>query len=120
MITNTKTIAVSVIAIAAVIALFAATPFVVAHQAQAFGGRWGGGGWGHRGGFGFGFHRGFGGGFGGLRRLRRLRRAGVAVAAVAVADVAAVAAGAAAGKTVPSTFLFFKTRKRKFTQFCFE
>ena len=77
MITNTKTIAVSVIAIGAVIALFGATPLVVAHQAQAFGG-----GWGHRGGFGFGgFHRGFGfgggfGGFGGLRRRlgRRLRR----------------------------------------------
>ena len=35
MITNTKTLAVSTIAIAAVIAVFAATPFVVAHQAQA-------------------------------------------------------------------------------------
>jgi len=51
MISNKKTIAISAIAIAAVIAVFAATPFVVAHQAQAF-----------RGGFGFG--RGFGGGFG--------------------------------------------------------
>ena len=72
MITNTKTIAVSVIAIAAVIALFAATPFVVAHQAQAFRGGWGGGF--HRGGF--GFHRGFGGGFGGFGGWRRLAAAG--------------------------------------------
>jgi hypothetical protein len=51
MISNKRTIAISAIAIAAVIAVFAATPFVVAHEAQAF-----------RGGFGFG--RGFGGGFG--------------------------------------------------------
>jgi hypothetical protein len=36
MISNTKTIAVSTIAIAAVIAVFAATPFVVAHQAQEY------------------------------------------------------------------------------------
>ena len=57
MISNKKTVAISAIAIAAVIAVFAATPFVVAHEAQAF-----------RGGFGFGrgFGRGFGfGGFGG-------------------------------------------------------
>jgi len=53
MISNKKTIAISAIAIAAVIAVFAATPFVVAHQAQAF-----------RGGFGFGRGFGFGGGFG--------------------------------------------------------
>jgi len=50
---NSKTgIALSVVAITAVIAVFAATPFIVAHQAQGFGGF-------HRG-FGFGFHRGFG------------------------------------------------------------
>ena len=57
MLMNSKTgIALSVVAITAVIAVFAATPFIVAHQAQAFGGRFGGG---------FGFHRGFGfGGFG--------------------------------------------------------
>jgi len=60
---NSKTgIALSVVAIAAVIAVFAATPFVVAHEAQAFGFR---GGFGFHRGFGFGFHRGFGfGGFG--------------------------------------------------------
>ena len=52
MISNKKTIAISAIAIAAVIAVFAATPFVVAHEAQAF-----------RGGFGFGRGFGFGGGF---------------------------------------------------------
>ena len=52
MISNKKTIAISAIAIAAVIAVFAATPFVVAHEAQAF-----------RGGFGFGRFGGFG--FGG-------------------------------------------------------
>ncbi|MGC2573071.1 MAG: hypothetical protein WA364_16290 [Candidatus Nitrosopolaris sp.] len=64
---NSKTgIALSVVAITAVIAVFAATPFIVAHQAQAFGGRFGGGFGFHRGfggfhrGFGFGFHRGFG------------------------------------------------------------
>jgi hypothetical protein len=55
MISNKKTIAVSAIAIAAVIAVFAATPFVVAHEAQAF---WRGGGFFHRG---FGFRGGFGG-----------------------------------------------------------
>jgi len=60
MISNKKTIAVSAIAIAAVIAVFAATPFVVAHEAQAF---WrGGGGFFHRG-FGFGRFGGFGFGF---------------------------------------------------------
>ena len=53
MISNKKTVAISAIAIAAVIAVFAATPFVVAHEAQAF-----------RGGFGRGFgFGGFGGGF---------------------------------------------------------
>jgi hypothetical protein len=57
MISNKKTIAISAIAIAAVIAVFAATPFVVAHQAQAFRG-------GFFGGRGLGFGRGFGGGFG--------------------------------------------------------
>src|SRR5215469_5114937 len=64
MISNKKTIAISAIAIAAVIAVFAATPFVVAHQAQAFGG-WGRGGFFHRG---LGFNRfgGFGLGFGGF------------------------------------------------------
>jgi hypothetical protein len=46
MISNKKTIAVSAIAIAAVIAVFAATPFVVAHEAQAFRGGFGFGGWG--------------------------------------------------------------------------
>jgi hypothetical protein len=67
---NQRTVALSTVAIAAVVLVFAATPLVVAyvqsHQAQAF---WGGG---HRGGFGFrgGFGRfggfgGFGGGFGG-------------------------------------------------------
>ena len=52
----------SIVGIAAVIAVFAVTPFVIAHEAQAFG--FGGRGFGgfHRG-FGF-FHRGFGG-FGG-------------------------------------------------------
>jgi hypothetical protein len=48
-----RTITVSAIAIAAVVAVFAVTPFVVAHEAQAYGG------WGHRGFFGRGF--GFGG-----------------------------------------------------------
>ena len=52
MISNKKTVAISAIAIAAVIAVFAATPFVVAHEAQAF-----------RGGFGFGRGFGWGGGF---------------------------------------------------------
>ena len=62
MISNKKTMAVSAIAIAAVIAVFAATPFVVAHEAQAFGFR---GGFFHRG-FGFGFPGwGWGGGCGG-------------------------------------------------------
>ena len=104
MISNTKTLAVSAIAIAAVIALFAATPFVVAQQAQAFG--WGGGGWGHHRFFGGGFNRfsggffssGWGGGCGGCcggcgsgRRLGRLV------------------------KQSPPLFLFFKTRERKFT-----
>jgi hypothetical protein len=56
MISNKKTIAVSAIAIAAVIAVFAVTPFVIAHEAQAF--------WGGRGFDGFGFGRGFDG-FGG-------------------------------------------------------
>ena len=61
MISNKKTIAISAIAIAAVIAVFAATPFVVAHQAQAF---WRGGhGFGFRGGFGRFGGFGFGGGF---------------------------------------------------------
>ena len=117
MITNTKTLAVSAIAIAAVIAVFAATPFVVAHQAQAFGGFRGG--FGHRG-FGFGgFHRGFGGGFGGFggfgggfggwRRLgRRLRRLLWRLWLRRLV------------KQSPPLFLFFKTRERKFTQFCFE
>jgi hypothetical protein len=61
---NQKTIAVSAIAIAAVTAVFAATPLIVAyvqsHDAQAIG--WGGGFRFHRH-FGFGFNR-FGG-FGG-------------------------------------------------------
>ena len=53
--------AIAIAAIIAVSAVFAATPFVVAHDAQAFfaGGR---GGFFHGGGF---FHRGFG--FGGFR-----------------------------------------------------
>ena len=60
MISNKKTIAISAIAIAAVIAVFAATPFVVAHEAQAF---WRGGGFGFHRGFGFGRFGGFGFGF---------------------------------------------------------
>jgi hypothetical protein len=58
MISNKKTIAISAIAIAAVIAVFAATPFVVAHEAQAFRGGWGFGrgfGFGRFGGWGFGY-----------------------------------------------------------------
>jgi uncharacterized membrane protein len=62
MISNKKTIAVSAIAIAAVIAIFAVTPFVLAHEAQAFG-RFGGG-FGRFGG-GFGRFGGWGGGWGG-------------------------------------------------------
>jgi hypothetical protein len=62
MISNKKTIAVSAIAIAGVIAVFAVTPFVIAHDAQAFFGGFRGGF--HRGFGGFGFGRGFGG-FGG-------------------------------------------------------
>jgi hypothetical protein len=55
MIANKKTtIALSTIAIAAILALFAAAPLVATHQAEAFwgwGGGWGGwGGWGWRGG----------------------------------------------------------------------
>jgi hypothetical protein len=69
---NQRKVAVSAVGIAAVVAVFAATPLIVAyvqsHDAQAFGfGRGGFGGFGHRG-FGFGGfgHRGFGfGGFGG-------------------------------------------------------
>ena len=88
MISNTKTVAISAIAIVAVIALFAATPFVVAHQAQAF-----------RGGFG-GFRGGFGrfGGFG----LAASSPDGVA----AGADGAVALVGAAPGKTGPSLFIF--------------
>jgi len=42
-----RTIALSTVAIAAVIVLFASGPLVVTHQAQAWGGGgWGGGGWG--------------------------------------------------------------------------
>jgi hypothetical protein len=64
MLMNSKTgIALSVVAIAAVIAVFAATPFVVAHQAQAFGFHRG---FGFHRSFGFGFHRGFGFGFPGF------------------------------------------------------
>jgi hypothetical protein len=66
MISNKKTIAISAIAIAAVIAVFAVTPFVLAHDAQAY---WrGGGGFGRFGGWGFGggFFPGWGwGGWGG-------------------------------------------------------
>jgi hypothetical protein len=62
MISNKKTIAISAIAIAAVIAVFAATPFVVAHQAQAFRGGWG---FGRGFGWGGGFFPGWGGGWGG-------------------------------------------------------
>lgn len=89
MISNTKTVAISAIAIVAVIALFAATPFVVAHQAQAFRGGFGGfrGGFGRFGGFGFG------GGF---------FPDGVA----AGADGAVALVGAAPGKTGPSLFIF--------------
>ena len=66
MISNKKTIAISAIAIAAVITLFATGPLVAAHQAQAYRGGWGGGF--HRGfGFGGGFFPGWGwgGGWGG-------------------------------------------------------
>jgi hypothetical protein len=53
---NSKTnVAFSIVAIAAVIALFASGPLVATHQAQAFG--FGRGGFHH---FGLGFHRGFG------------------------------------------------------------
>ena len=45
---QTKTVAFSIVAIVAVMAVFAATPFVVGHEAQAFFGRGG-------------FGRGFGG-----------------------------------------------------------
>jgi hypothetical protein len=61
MISNKKTIAISAIAIAAVIAVFAATPFVVAHEAQAFRGGWG---FGRFGGWGFGYPGWGWGGFG--------------------------------------------------------
>jgi hypothetical protein len=43
MLSKKKSIAVSAIAIAAVVAVFAVTPFVVAHDAQALGGRFFGG-----------------------------------------------------------------------------
>jgi hypothetical protein len=60
MVMNSKTgIAFSIIAIAAVIALFASGP-LAATKAQAFGLH---GGFGFHRGFGFGFHRGFGFGF---------------------------------------------------------
>ncbi|HYA82295.1 MAG TPA: hypothetical protein VEH06_02430 [Candidatus Bathyarchaeia archaeon] len=58
---NSKTnVAFGIVAIAAVIALFASGPLVATHQAQAFG--FGRGGFHH---FGF-FHRGFGFGFPGF------------------------------------------------------
>ena len=79
-----RTIALSTVAIAAVIVLFASGPLVATHQAQAWGGGWAaaaGGGW---------------------RRLwRRLWRAGRAAA------VAAAVAAAGAGKTVHSTFFIY-------------
>jgi hypothetical protein len=60
MLMNSKTgIAFSIVAIAAVIVLFASGP-LAATQAQAFGFH---GGFGFHRGFGFGFHRGFGFGF---------------------------------------------------------
>jgi hypothetical protein len=61
MISNKKTMAVSAIAIAAVIAVFAVTPFVLAHDAQAFIG----GGFRHGGFFGRGLGFGGWGGWGG-------------------------------------------------------
>jgi len=39
--TRTKTVAFNIVAIVAVMAVFAATPFVVGHEAQAFFGRGG-------------------------------------------------------------------------------
>jgi hypothetical protein len=70
MVSNKQTIALSTVAVAVAIVLFAAGPLVATHQAQAF---WGGGcgfpGWGWGGGFGgpfFGHFGHFGGGhFGG-------------------------------------------------------
>jgi hypothetical protein len=64
MISKQRTIALSVLAIAAVLVLFAAAPLVTTHQAHAFWGRgWGwGGGWGGWGGCGCG---GWGGPWGG-------------------------------------------------------
>jgi hypothetical protein len=64
MISKQRTIALSVIAIAAVLVLFAAAPLVATHQAHAFWrGGWGwGGGWGGWGGCGCG---GWGGPWGG-------------------------------------------------------
>jgi hypothetical protein len=50
--TKQRTIALSAIAIAAVIVLFASAPLIATHQAQAFWGGWGGwGGWGCWGGW---------------------------------------------------------------------
>ena len=64
MISKKQTLALSSVAMAAVITLFASGPLVAAHQALACGGGWGwgcgcgcGGGWGPWGGFG-GFHGG--------------------------------------------------------------
>jgi hypothetical protein len=58
MISNKRTIALSAIAIAAVLVLFASVPLVATHQAYACWGRAGGGcagcGWGDWGGWGFG------------------------------------------------------------------
>ena len=61
--TRQKTIALTAIAIAAVLVLFAAAPLATTHQAHAFWGRgWGwGGGWGGWGGWGGGWGGGCGG-----------------------------------------------------------
>jgi len=56
--TKQRTIAISALAIVAVLALFASAPLVATHQASAFWGRGWGGGWGGWGG-------GWGGGCGG-------------------------------------------------------
>ena len=56
MLMNSKSVAFSIVAVAAVIALFASGPLVASAQAFPFGGFHRGFGFGH----GFGFHRGFG------------------------------------------------------------
>jgi hypothetical protein len=64
--TKQRTIAMSALAIVAVLVLFAPAPLVATHQANAFWGRGWGGGWGGWGGYGgYGGYGGWGGGWGG-------------------------------------------------------